>query len=138
MATVEKLESGCWVWRGATNGKYGTIWMPGSKRRGYVHRLSWEAHFGDIPDGMLVCHKCDNRLCVNPDHLFLGTYKDNSEDMVRKGRSRAGAKHWNARLTPDQVKEIRAASGPSHLIAPLFGVSARTVRKIRAGTRWAA
>lgn len=77
----------CWVWKGAkTFNGYGRVSVAG---RGTlrIHRYSFEVTNGDIPRGMLVLHSCDNRLCFNPKHLFLGTYKDNSEDMKTKGRS---------------------------------------------------
>lgn len=90
---VEKTAS-CWMWVGGRFGtnrgeyfRYGCFLM--SKQRGAMlaHRASWELHYGEIPNGMVVCHKCDTPLCVNPDHLFLGTQKDNAMDMVSKGRN---------------------------------------------------
>ena len=83
----------CWLWIGFRDRDgYGKMGI-GSKadnsaRKEYSNRLSWQIHFGEIPKGMCVCHKCDNPSCVKPDHLFLGTRKDNTQDMIRKGRSK--------------------------------------------------
>ncbi len=87
----------CWEWVGARqSANYGVLNVrkPGSVGGGpvYAHRLSWEIHNGVIPDGLIVCHRCDNPPCVNPGHLFLGTMADNTADMVRKGRARGWPK----------------------------------------------
>ena len=80
----------CWVWTGALSTKgYAnfSIWFPEDiVRRFYGHRFSWFLIHGEIPKGMLICHHCDNRPCVRPDHLFLGTAKDNAMDAIKKGR----------------------------------------------------
>jgi hypothetical protein len=82
-----KVDSGCWEWlRAVRTDGYGTV----KDRRDITvgaHRVSWQEHKGEIPEGLHVLHKCDNKLCVNPDHLFLGTHKDNMKDMIGKGRS---------------------------------------------------
>ena len=77
-------ETGCWIWMGATSNGYGVASDNGKTQP--AHRYSWELHNGPIPEGMQVCHKCDVKPCVNPDHLFIGTQKDNMHDAMRKGR----------------------------------------------------
>jgi hypothetical protein len=86
--TIDKQGSDvCWNWKGSTTRGYGTFKPTGSKIA-YAHRYMWELLNGPIPEGLLVCHRCDNPTCVNPDHLFLGTKKDNVVDMYSKGRGR--------------------------------------------------
>lgn len=97
----------CWEWMGATYTKgYGQF------ASDCAHRWSWRIHRGPIPRGLHVLHRCDNRTCVNPDHLFLGTNLDNVRDMDAKGRRvvvvQRGEKCWRAKLTPEQVVEIRS------------------------------
>src|SRR5690349_6165276 len=102
---VDKLSdpNGCWVWIGyrhnGTHGRRGIISIKGKDI--YVHRFSWEIHNGEIPKDMCVCHRCDNPICVNPDHLFLGTHQDNVRDMVQKGRSARGSKNSHSILTEE-------------------------------------
>lgn len=132
----------CWVWTAALDdGGYGVFGMCHSKVIS-AHRFAYLLERGPIRDGLNVLHRCDNRPCVNPDHLFLGTQADNMRDMAQKGRGgkakARGAQHWNARLTADDVRAIRAypAGAMAREIAERFGVSRMTVIAIRNGRLW--
>lgn len=103
----------CWPWTGGkTSAGYGAIMV--NYKNILAHRFSYELHNGPIPEGMFICHKCDNPACVNPTHLFLGTPQDNMDDMISKGRQVLtepptffGEDHPNAALTWEQVDEMR-------------------------------
>src|SRR5262245_16481937 len=132
---VKTLESGCQEWTGwvMPNG-YGQIHHQGKTQ--YAHRVAYELHLGVIPEGKFVLHTCDNRKCVNPKHLWLGSFDDNMADMVNKSRQAHGSRNGHAKLTADQVREIRCAVGTHEAIARDFGVSQPTVTMIRRGHTW--
>jgi hypothetical protein len=132
--------SGCWLWCGAVaDTGYGKMAAFGQVKAS-AHRVSWRLHNGDIPRGSFVCHRCDVRLCVNPAHLFLGSPADNMADMHAKGRHRTapnrGAANHNAKLTEEQVREIRANGRDALEVARELGVSRALVYHIRNGRAW--
>ena len=142
---VEKT-SGCWIWRGGVHsGGYGFMRGEGGRNAPNVtvHRLSYEMHHGPIPDGLVVMHACDNPLCVNPDHLSVGTHKDNTQDMIAKGRAAnnklpvsVGADNGRALLTESKVRYIRASTASHASLARRFGVSATCIASVRNRQTW--
>ena len=102
-----------------------------------AHRASYEAYYGEIPKGMLVCHKCDVPSCINPDHLFLGTAKDNMQDAARKGRMPKGEDNGYSHLTEKQATEILNSRLAAKVLSQKFNTSEANVRYIKNGDRWA-
>lgn len=161
----------CWIWTDAINdGGYGRAnWTARAwtDRSGRAHRIAFELTNGPVPKGLFVLHRCDRRACVNPDHLFLGTKRDNMQDMHAKKRNwqqlypdriavglRNGAytkphrvprgeRNGMAKLTPREVKTIRASFVPgsrtlgSYALGRQYGVSGQTIRRIVNGQLWA-
>jgi hypothetical protein len=126
----------CWLWTGKPHRSdawgYGRLTVNGKTIK--AHRFAYILAYGDIPSGMLVRHRCDNPLCVRPDHLLLGTDQDNIDDKVSRGRQAKGERVGSAILSDANVVEIRAIyeRGESHQagIARLFGVDRRTINRI--------
>lgn len=135
--------SGCWLWVGYTlDSGYGKIGLGGRYGNDLAHRVSWRLHNGEIPDGLFVCHKCDTPSCVNPDHLFLGTPKQNTADACEKGRMRGpnkparGERVFLSRLSADDVRKIRGSTESQASLARRFNVSKATVSAICRFETW--
>jgi hypothetical protein len=145
--TLLKIEripfSGCWIFMGALNSAgYGMVGL--GRRKDLIdraHRISYRAHIGNIPDGMFVCHTCDTPSCCNPYHLFLGTPKDNTQDMIKKNRHSlpprnphiVGSAHPGAKLHESQVEIIRELYryGFTQLeLSKEYGVARQTISKV--------
>lgn len=128
--------NGCWIWDRCVNRLgYGKLGFDGALHA--AHRVSYMVHHGPIPRGLFVCHRCDVRACVNPDHLFLGTGAENTHDMIAKGRNTKGEASPVAKLTEAAVREIRRNQRPVAELAKQFGVSYSAVRFVRLGHTWA-
>lgn len=131
----------CWYWTGScTKGGYGTFSIQPPRKTLSSHRASYELYKGEIQDGLLVCHKCDNPKCVNPDHLFLGTRKDNAQDCAKKKRSLQGTRNHFSVLTEEQVREIRLSSKekpmPLKMLSEKYNVIRATIWHILKGKTW--
>lgn len=135
---AEPTQTGCWDFLGYRTGRIGHVHIVNEHgQREYVHRVSWRLHRGPIPEGLSVLHACDNACCVNPEHLFLGTIRDNHLDSVRKGRKRAwGLQKLNAAQVLD-IRRLMANGADRREIATQFGIAPRTVSGIVHRQSWA-
>lgn len=134
-------KTGCWGWKGDTDSRrgYGRVVYLARNKSIPAHVASWKIHRGDVPKKMCVLHKCDNRSCTNPDHLFLGTNYENVRDMVYKDRQAKGSRCGNSKLKEDQVSEIKKMllSGKDKVeISKLFNVTKECIHHIKIGKTW--
>lgn len=131
---------GCWDWKTKSRSeRYVRMDYAKDQPKISIHVYSWKVNFGEIPEGMFVCHKCDNTRCSNPAHLFLGTAKDNNRDCVNKDRHPKGERHGMAKLDEDKVKKIRRLLSMKVMVSEIakqFNVSCYTIYRIRNGKSW--
>jgi len=134
----------CWEWQASIHPLgYGNIRMRSISKSGQLraHRVSYMITNGEIPEGLFVCHKCDNRACVNPNHLFLGTPKDNSEDMSKKGRSIKGRKTGRkvigySKINKEIADQIRNDLLPYSQLIKKYGVCKSTISYVKNNKIW--
>ncbi len=135
----------CWLWTGYTQKGYGAITVSedGKVKPKRTHRIAWETFHGrKMADGMLACHSCDIRLCNNPHHIFEGSYEDNTQDMMKKGRNKAnpnppkGADNPASKLTDEIVSDILKDTRSHRDIAKFYGVSLPVIGSIKRGKTW--
>lgn len=138
LRNIERLPwSGCWIWLGDTiPSGYGVMRSSDYRKREYAHRLAWTSWKGEIPNGLFVCHKCDVKSCINPEHLFVGTQKENMQDWVDKWLAPFGERSHLSKLTDSQVRSIREDSRTQDEIAASYGVSQTCISKIKLRSRW--
>ena len=139
---IHPIHGQCWNWTGCKNNPFGYGLFSVNDTITYVHRYSYTIHCGAIEGDLFVCHRCDNKVCVNPAHLFLGTLQDNTDDKVKKSRQLKGQEIRQAKLTEDQVAQIRSRcvlgcpNNGASALAREFGVCVQTICFIIAGSTW--
>jgi hypothetical protein len=133
---VSGMTSPCWIWNGTIQkGKgYGQFHYKGHTV--LAHRFSYELNIGHVPNGSLVCHKCDVRKCVNPNHFFLGSNLDNQLDSISKGRNARGERTGTSKLTEKDVVAIRLDSRIQREVAADYGVSRELIGCIKRRQAW--
>lgn len=127
----------CWLWDTGTR-DYARISVGGRVR--LAHRVAYELAHGAVPPGLFVLHRCDNKPCVNPAHLFVGTQQQNLDDAKAKGRTRRGERHWNVKLSAADVREIRRRRAQGERIdalAEFFGVAKSSISRVANNKQWA-
>lgn len=136
------LETGCWIWKPKARHQFGYglasigSYTDGTHRQVTAHRLSYELHRGPVPDGLLVCHRCDVPDCVSPDHLYAGTYCDNMRDAAERDRCHRfrhpkGEAHCRAKLSDKDVDDIRASREKNKVLAQRYGVTKEYISRVK-------
>lgn len=133
-------KNGCWICISHCRDRNGypqrRLKINGKKRLYYISHLHYEKYKDKIPNGLFVLHKCDNPACINPEHLFLGTQKDNMNDKQQKGRVPHGENHCRSKLTENEVREIINLSLSQYKIAKIFNVGRGVIKGIKENKTW--
>lgn len=124
----------CWLWKGSKDQKGYGIFRDTPAHTIRSHRYMYMLELGEIPEKMLICHKCDNPSCVNPAHLFIGTDADNMIDMVKKNRHSSGK--WDNKLRVDDILDVRASNRSRKELAKFYGVSVSAIEMIKMRKNW--
>jgi hypothetical protein len=134
----KKSTDECWLWTGSFDKDgYGQMRDGIRKIQDRGHKFSYRLHFGEIPVGMCICHKCDNPSCVNPDHLFLGSHRANQDDKMAKNRHAKGETQGHSKLTNEQIAQIRARANEDYkVLCSEFNVVPSTVYRIWHKQSW--
>ena len=144
---IGKRKGRCWVWKGSRSGaSYGSFsWRHEKKHyKSDAHRFSWMIYKGDIPEEKIVCHSCDNKLCVNPDHLWMGSYRENTHDMIKKGRQKigdhSGEQNGRAQLDWRKVGQIRKRFKKrivtAQMLSDEYGVKKNVIHMVIQNKTW--
>lgn len=129
-------ENGCHICTSHATNSRGYPLVHKNKKSYSIHRMVYEQYKGEIPEGLVVRHTCDNRMCINPAHLVVGTQKENMRDMVERGRSCIGERNGRAKITEAAVRDIRQSQLSVNELSEKYGIDSSTVRKIRRGKLW--
>jgi hypothetical protein len=130
-ARLTDRSTGCWIWKGKEISNTGRPRIEIKGKRVTAYRAAYEFFIAPIPPGLSVLHRCDNGMCVNPEHLFLGTQADNIADAVAKRRNPVGIEHGMAKLSVEDVKRIRASSLSNKTLAMIFNVHRGHIKNLR-------
>jgi hypothetical protein len=141
LQAVDKIEGGCWLWKGNQTSNGYSVFPITESFTIHAYRFAYAAWKGEIPRRMCVMHSCDNRLCVNPEHLRLGTHKENTQDALSKGRMALGEANGKSKATEAMVHAIRADyKGPQYgelaRLCRRYGLAPTTIKKIVTGVTW--
>lgn len=136
MAGIKQMPNGCWEWQKAKDSSgYGHIGIAAGVPR-KAHRVSYVLHIGPIPEGGIICHKCDNTSCVNPAHLFCGSHAENMADRGAKSRQASGTRNGKSKITAEIARYIRSSPLSEREIARELGVHRGTINAVRSGRTW--